>query len=74
MRVHLTVKAIKALKPAGPGMRYEVAGAAISPWVVNDLRRTARSVMSRADLRPDICERALGQAIPGVWGAFDRYT
>ena len=28
--------------------------------------------MSRAGVRPDICERVLGHAIPGVWGVYDR--
>jgi hypothetical protein len=38
------------------------------PGVLHDLRRTARSLMSRAGVRPDIAERALGHAIPGVEG------
>jgi integrase len=42
-------------------------------WTVHDLRRTARSLMSRADLRPDIAERVLGHAIPGVEGVYDRH-
>jgi integrase len=43
------------------------------PWVIHDLRRTARSLMSRADVRPDIAERVLGHAIPGVEGVYDRH-
>jgi hypothetical protein len=35
------------------------------------LRRTARSLLARAGVRPDICERVLGHAIPGV---YDRYS
>jgi integrase len=38
----------------------------IPPWIVHDLRRTARSLLARASVRPDICERVLGHAIPGV--------
>jgi integrase len=30
------------------------------PWVIHDLRRTARSLMARAGVRPDIAERVLG--------------
>ena len=30
--------------------------------------------MSRAGVRPDICERVLGHAIPGVWGVYGRYS
>ena len=29
----------------------------VAPWVLHDLRRTARSLMSRAGIRPDISER-----------------
>ena len=36
------------------------------------LRRTARSLMSRAGVRPDIAERVLGHAIQGVEGVYDR--
>jgi integrase len=43
------------------------------PWVIHDLRRTARSLMSRADVRPDIAERVLGHAILGVEGVYDRH-
>jgi integrase len=42
-------------------------------WVIHDLRRTARSLMSRADVRPDISERVLGHAIAGVEGVYDRH-
>jgi integrase len=43
-------------------------------WVLHDLRRTARSLMSRAGVRPDIAERVLGHAIVGVEGVYDRHT
>jgi integrase len=42
-------------------------------WTLHDLRRTARSLMSRAGVRPDIAERALGHAIRGVEGVYDRH-
>jgi hypothetical protein len=29
--------------------------------------------MARADVRPDIAERVLGHAIPGVEGVYDRH-
>lgn len=41
--------------------------------MVHDLRRTARSLMSRAGVRPDIAERVLGHEIPGVEGVYDRH-
>jgi integrase len=34
----------------------------IAPWVFHDLRRTARSLMSRAGVRPDVAERVMGHA------------
>ena len=43
------------------------------PWTVHDLRRTARSLMSRAGVRPDHAERALGHVIAGVGGTYDRH-
>lgn len=43
-------------------------------WVVHDLRRTARSLLSRAGVRPDIAERVLGHAIAGVEGVYDRHS
>jgi integrase len=45
----------------------------MAPWVLHDLRRTARSLMSRAGVRPDIAERVLGHAIRGVEGVYDRH-
>ena len=52
----------------------EAEGAPIANWTVHDLRRTARSLMSRASVRPDVSERVLGHAIPGVEGVYDRYS
>jgi len=46
----------------------------IPPWQIHDLRRTARSLMARADVRPDIAERVLGHAILGVEGTYDRHS
>ena len=47
--------------------------AGVSDWTIHDLRRTARSLMSRAGVRPDIGERVLGQAQGGVLGIYDRH-
>ena len=43
-------------------------------WVLHDLRRTARSLMARAGVRPDIAERVMGHAIAGVEGVYDRHS
>jgi integrase len=45
-----------------------------SPWVWHDLRRSARSLMSRAGVPADHAERALAHAIPGVRQIYDRYS
>ncbi len=47
--------------------------AKIAPWRVHDLRRTARSLMSRARVRPDVAEQIMGHAIKGVEGTYNRY-
>ena len=49
-------------------------GEALKRWTVHDLRRTARSLMSRAGVRPDIAERVMGHAIEGVEGVYDRHS
>jgi integrase len=42
-------------------------------WTIHDLRRTARSLMSRAGVSSDHAERCLGHVIGGVRGVYDRY-
>jgi integrase len=49
-------------------------GQSIAPWTNHDLRRTARSLMSRAGVDPDHAERALGHVISGVRGTYDRHA
>jgi integrase len=44
------------------------------PWTLSrDVRRTAKTLMQRAGVRPDISERVLAHVIPGVEGIYDRY-
>jgi integrase len=43
-------------------------------WTIHDLRRTARSLMSRAGIHPDIAERVMAHTIGGVRGVYDRYA
>jgi integrase len=45
----------------------------VSGWTLHDLRRTARSLMSRAGVNPDHAERCLGHVIGGVRGVYDRH-
>jgi integrase len=42
-------------------------------WRLHDLRRTAKTLMARAGVRPDISERVLGHVIAGVEGVYDQY-
>jgi integrase len=46
----------------------------VSNWVIHDLRRTARSLMSRAGVDADVAERCLGHTIAGVRGVYDRHA
>ena len=53
------------------------AGSQVAPllnWTLHDLRRTAKTLMVRAGVRPDISERVLGHVIAGVEGTYDRYS
>jgi integrase len=45
----------------------------VTGWVLHDLRRSARSLMSRAGVSPDVAERCLGHVISGVRGTYDRH-
>jgi integrase len=64
----------KAFNSFSDGKEDLQAKASIAPWVIHDLRRTARSLMARAGVRSDIAERTLGHVIPGVEGVYDRHA
>jgi integrase len=46
----------------------------VAGWRLHDLRRTARSLMSRAGVAPDVAERCLAHALGGVRGTYDRHS
>jgi integrase len=46
----------------------------VTGWRLHDLRRTARSLMSRAGVDSDIAERCLAHTIGGIRGVCDRYA
>jgi integrase len=54
--------------------RFDTELADVEPWVIHDLRRTARSLMSRAGVSSEHAERVLGHAIAGVEGVYDRHS
>lgn len=49
------------------------AASGTADWTLHDLRRTARSLMSRAGVSSDHAERCLGHVIGGVRAVYDRY-
>jgi integrase len=57
-------------KQAKKGEKVE----ALPNWTLHDLRRTAKTLMARAGVRPDISERVLGHVIAGVEGTYDRHS
>ena len=55
-------------------MREQDEEAELPDWRLHDIRRTAKTLMMRAGVRPDISERVLGHVIPGVEGVYDRHS
>jgi integrase len=45
----------------------------VKDWRIHDLRRTARSLLSRAGVNPDVAERCLGHRMGGIRGVYDRH-
>jgi integrase len=45
----------------------------VTGWRIHDLRRTARSLMSRAGVPSEVAERVLGHSIRGVEGVYNRH-
>jgi integrase len=46
----------------------------LPPWVVHDLRRTARSLLAELGVADNIAEQVLGHAIRGVHGIYNRHA
>jgi integrase len=46
----------------------------VAGWTLHDLRRSARSLMSRAGVPSDHAERCLGHVIGGIRGVYDRHA
>src|SRR5262249_32303022 len=45
----------------------------LSGYQLHDLRRTSRSLLSRAGINSDIAERCLGHALPAIRATYDRH-
>jgi integrase len=50
------------------------AASKVTGWRLHDLRRTARSLMSRAGANSDVAEMVLGHTLKGVRGTYDRHS
>jgi integrase len=63
-------------RPLGGFSKFKTAfdrHCGVTDWTLHDLRRTARSLMSRAGVNADHAERCLGHVIAGVRGVYDRH-
>jgi integrase len=63
--------------PLHDGERKQVFDAKLPPmpnWRLHDLRRTARSLLSRAGISSEIAERVIGHEIKGVEGIYNRHS
>ena len=63
----------RAISDFGGFKRRLDAASGVKGWRMHDLRRTARSLMSRAGVPSDHAERCLGHVIGGVRGVYDRH-
>jgi integrase len=64
-------------RPIGGFTKFKEAfdkACGVTGWTIHDLRRTARSLMSRAGVPSDHAERCLGHVIGGVRGTYDRHA
>ena len=52
---------------------FDRATGPIPHWTLHDLRRTARTLMTRAGVSSDVAERVLGHTIDGVEGIYNRH-
>jgi integrase len=66
-------KAKLALDATISVVREEAGHGPMQPWVLHDLRRTARSLMARAGVESNVAEMVLGHVVPGIRGVYDRY-
>lgn len=64
----LDERVLELLRKSNPGAEP------LPNWTLHDLRRTARSLMSRAGVLSDHAERALGHTMPGIRGTYDRFA
>jgi integrase len=56
----------------GPKEKIDAASG-VTDWRIHDLRRSGRSLLSRAGVSTDIAERCLGHAMPTIRATYDRH-
>jgi integrase len=64
-------------RPIGSFSKCKAAldeASAVSSYVIHDLRRTSRSLMSRAGVGADVAEMCLGHTLPRIRGTYDRHS
>ena len=69
----LDKKMLTALRAEAAQQGLDPARVELEPWQLRDLRRTARTLMSRKKVPLEIAERCLGHVITLVRGTYDRY-
>jgi integrase len=50
------------------------AGCSLPNWTIHDLRRTARTLLSRCKVSREIARMVLGHALTGIDGIYDQYS
>ena len=67
-----TTDGARPISVSKPKVAFDAA-CGVTGWRLHDLRRTARTLMSRAGVTADTAERCLGHVIGGVRGVYDQH-
>jgi integrase len=73
LKSRLDAAMLTKLRQAAAERGDDATKVTLPDWRLHDLRRTAKTLMARAGVRPDISERVLGHVIAGIEGVYDRY-
>jgi integrase len=73
-RYVFTVDGVRPFSGYSRGKTAFDSACGVTDWHLHDLRRTARSLMSRAGVDANVAERALGHVIAGVRATYDRHA
>jgi integrase len=68
-----TTRGNKAIRDWSGAVETATEISGVNSWRVHDLRRTARTNLSKLGVAADIAERVLGHVIPGVRKVYDRH-